>query len=68
MIFMNYMELNSWISRLCFMQIITATIHQALGPALEFAKLYATERTAEALHALVDPQESSFVLGVAAGM
>jgi hypothetical protein len=50
------------------MQIITATIHQALGPALEFAKLYATERTAEALHALVDPQESSFVLGVAAGM
>lgn len=33
---------------------------------MEYAKLHAADRTAEALSALADPEESSFVLGVAA--
>lgn len=39
-----------------------------MSSALEYAKHHAAERTAEALAALADPEESSFVLGVAAGM
>lgn len=49
-----------------WVQIITSTIHQLLSPALEYAKVHAADRTAEALSALADPEESSFVLGVAA--
>ena len=49
-------------------QIITVTIHQVMSAAFEYAKLHAAERTAEALAALAEPEESSFVLGVAAGM
>lgn len=48
--------------------IITTTIHQLLGPALDYAKGHAADRTAEALAALADPEESSFVLSVAAGI
>ncbi|XP_024372189.1 uncharacterized protein [Physcomitrium patens] len=48
--------------------IITTTIHQLLGPALDYVKGHAKDRTAEALAALADPDESSFVLSVAAGI
>ncbi len=51
-----------------FLQIITTTIHQLLGPALDYSKGHAANRTAEALAALADPEESSFVLSVAAGI
>lgn len=52
----------------CCLQIITTTIHQLLGPALDYAKGHAADRTAEALAALADPEETPFVLSVAAGM
>ncbi|KAJ7565096.1 hypothetical protein O6H91_02G047900 [Diphasiastrum complanatum] len=48
--------------------VITGSLHEVLSAAMEYAKGHAVARTLEALAALLNPDENSYIWGVAAGI